>query len=264
MSCSFLSRGKKLPGYLFWLLFTLLVFSSLIKLGLWQSQRAAEKELRLARIAQYQLQQHQPLAQVLALKQQALDINDMPVLLEGQFQPDALFFLDNQLDNGRLGYRAYQVLLEQASQQGAAALLVNLGWVPGSLDRRQLPDIKPLSGHYRLKGNIRKLDPGVMLAEQVLPSRQLASHEWPLRIQQIDPEKFSPLIGQNLLPFVVYLDKNEAIGYKKNWQAVVMPPQKHRAYAFQWFSLATAFLVLMIAASRHYHRQNKNNELQGN
>ncbi|WDE11662.1 SURF1 family protein [Thalassomonas haliotis] len=243
---------KKAPGYFLWLLFTLLVFSSLIKLGVWQSQRAEEKEQRLTRISQYQLQDARSLNQVLALGQQGLDINDMPVLLDGQFEENALFFLDNQIDNGRLGYRVYQVFLS-----GQAALLVNLGWVPGSVDRRLLPRIKPISGAYSLKGNVRKLEPGVMLMEQQLPSRLLPKDEWPLRVQQIEPEKFSPLIAHQLLPFVVYLDKNEAIGYKKNWQAVVMPPQKHRAYAFQWFSLAVAFLVLMVWASLHHNKQSK-------
>ncbi|WDD98922.1 SURF1 family protein [Thalassomonas actiniarum] len=246
---------QKAPGYLLWLLFTLLVFSSLIKLGVWQSQRAEEKEQRLTRISQYQLEDARPLTQVLALEQQGLDINDMPVLLEGQFAPNALFFLDNQIDNGRLGYRVFQVFLS-----GQAALLVNLGWVPGSLDRQLLPRIQPISGSYSLKGNVRKLEAGVMLMEQQLPPRLLAANEWPLRVQQIEPEKFSPLIARQLLPFVVYLDKNEAIGYKKNWQAVVMPPQKHRAYAFQWFSLACAFLGLMVWASLHHHRQSKNNK----
>ncbi|WP_281559243.1 SURF1 family protein [Thalassomonas sp. RHCl1] len=243
------------PGHLLWLLFTLLVFSSLIKLGVWQSQRAEEKEQRLTRISQYQMQDARPLTQVLSLEQQGLDINDMPVLLEGQFAPNALFFLDNQMDNGRLGYRVYQVFLS-----GQAAVLVNLGWVPGSLDRQLLPQIQPVSGLFTLKGNVRKLESGVMLMEQQLPPRLLAADEWPLRVQQIEPEKFSPLIAHQLLPFAVYLDKNEAIGYKKNWQAVVMSPQKHRGYAFQWFSLAFAFLVLMVWASLHHNKQSKNNK----
>ncbi|WDE05592.1 SURF1 family protein [Thalassomonas viridans] len=253
------SLHKKSPVFWFWLLFTLLVFSSLIKLGLWQSQRAEEKDQRLARISEYKLQQARPLTRVLALEQQGLDINDMPVSLQGKFAENVLFFLDNQLDRGRPGYRVYQVL-----QLERDAVLVNLGWVPGSVNRSLLPQIAPVTGAHNLRGNIRKLEPGVMLKQQDLPPGPLAANAWPLRVQQIEPEKFSPLIARRLLPFVVYLDKNEALGYKKNWQAVVMPPEKHRAYAFQWFSLATAFLVLMIWASRHHNKQSQvNNKVQG-
>ena len=71
---------------------------------------------------------------------------------------------------------------------------------------------------------------------------------WPLRVQQIELDKFSLIINRTLLPFVVYVDKNAAIGFEKNWQPIVMPPEKHRAYAFQWFSLAIAWMLLMLWA----------------
>ena len=69
--------------------------------------------------------------------------------------------------------------------------------------------------------------------------------QWPLRVQQVELDKFSAVIEQELLPFIVYVSKNESIGFKKNWQPIVMPPEKHRGYAFQWFSLAAAWLLLM-------------------
>jgi cytochrome oxidase assembly protein ShyY1 len=59
------------------------------------------------------------------------------------------------------------------------------------------------------------------------------------------------------LPFVVYLDKTESVGYEKNWQPIVMPPEKHRAYAFQWFSLALAWILLMIWASIKFSRNSE-------
>ena len=92
-----------------------------------------------------------------------------------------------------------------------------------------------------------------------LQAQNLANPSWPLRVQQIELDKFSPLITKKLLPFVVYLDKTEAIGYKKNWQAIVMPPEKHRAYAFQWFSLALAWISLMIWAAIKMSKNQNNN-----
>ena len=87
---------------------------------------------------------------------------------------------------------------------------------------------------------------------------------WPLRVQQIELEKFSKLIGIQLLPFVIYLDTNEALGYEKNWQPIVMPPEKHRAYAFQWLALSIAWLILMISVSGVVSRNtnNKNKKVQ--
>jgi len=228
-----------------WLIFSLLVFSGLVKLGLWQNDRAIQKEHRLATIEQLSKIQALSLSQVLA--EQKNEINDLPILLEGEFIDKVIFLLDNQANKGRLGYRVYQVF--KVDEQ---AVLINLGWVAGSINRQELPDVKAINGTYKLSGHVRKIEKGIMLMEQ-----QLDKNNWPLRVQQIELDKFSTLISRELLPFVVYLDKTESVGYEKNWQPIVMPPEKHRAYAFQWFSLAIAWVSLMVWASIKFGKNNK-------
>jgi cytochrome oxidase assembly protein ShyY1 len=188
-----------------WLIFTLLVFSGLVKLGLWQSDRALQKEQRLATIEQLSQVQALSLAQVLA--QQKNEINDLPILLEGEFDDEVLFLLDNQANKGRLGYRVYQVFTVNEK-----SILINLGWVQGSINRQELPDIKAITGKFQLTGHVRKIEKGIMLMEQ-----EFNKNSWPLRVQQIELDKFSTLISRQLLPFVVYLDKTESVGYEKNW-----------------------------------------------
>ncbi|MBA6231096.1 MULTISPECIES: SURF1 family protein [unclassified Colwellia] len=219
-----------------WLIFTLLVFSGLVKLGLWQSDRALQKEQRIETITQLSQTQALSLSQVLSEKN---EINDLPITMFGEFDNNTIFLLDNQTNKGQLGYRVYQVF--KSDEQ---AVLVNLGWVVGSINRQEIPDVQAIIGKYQLSGHVRKIEQGIMLMEQVL-----VKGKWPLRVQQIELDKFSTLISRQLLPFVVYLDKTESVGYEKNWQPIVMPPEKHRAYAFQWFSLAIAWLLLMIWAS---------------
>ncbi|MGB1200800.1 MAG: SURF1 family protein [Cognaticolwellia aestuarii] len=230
-------------------LFTMLVFSLLIKLGFWQSDRALEKEQRQQRISELSQQQALTLTQVLALRDLPDGINDLPIELDGVFVEDKVFLLDNQPDEGRLGYRVYQVMTTNDY-----AVLVNLGWVQGSIDRNVLPAVAAMTGQHLITGHVREVEVGMQLQAQ-----NLANPSWPLRVQQIELDKFSPLITKKLLPFVVYLDKTEAIGYKKNWQAIVMPPEKHRAYAFQWFSLALAWISLMIWAAIKMSKNQNNN-----
>ena len=43
----------------------------------------------------------------------------------------------------------------------------------------------------------------------------------------------------------------------RNWQPVVMPPEKHMAYAVQWFLLGVAALVIFIIAQRNKLKRNK-------
>ena len=226
-------------------LFTMLVFGLLIKLGFWQTARALEKEQRQQRISELSEREALSLSQVLALKDLKDGINDLPIQLQGDFVEGFVFLLDNQPDKSRLGYRVYQVI-----ESNGNAVLVNLGWVPGSIDRNVLPDVTPVSGQHTIIGHVREVEVGIQLQEQVF-----AEPTWPLRVQQIELDKFSQLISKKLLPFVVYLDKNDPVGFKKNWQPIVMPPEKHRAYAFQWFSLAVAWLSLMVWAAIKMNRK---------
>jgi cytochrome oxidase assembly protein ShyY1 len=234
-----------------WLIFTLLVFASLVKLGLWQSDRALEKEQRLVRIELFKQQKKVSLSSIVHLYKETLylhkdagsnlnkkvaeEINDFPVALYGYFLEDVVFLLDNQVNSGQLGYQVLQVVIIDHY-----AVLVNLGWVLGSIDRNILPDVTAITGRYKLPGHLRMVEKGILLMEQ-----EFEKEQWPLRVQQIELDKFSTLIDRQLLPFVVYLDTNSKVGYKKNWQPIVMPPEKHRGYAFQWFSLALAWLLLM-------------------
>jgi len=227
-----------------WLIFTLLVFSGLVKLGFWQNDRALQKEQRIETIAQLSQTQALSLEKVLS---ETNEINDLPITMNGEFDNEILFLLDNQTNKGQLGYRVYQVF-----NSGEHDVLVNLGWILGSISRQEMPNVQTITGKYQLSGHVRKIEKGIMLMEQVLVKK-----EWPLRVQQIEIDKFSTLISRQLLPFVVYLDKTESVGYEKNWQPIVMPPEKHRAYAFQWFSLALAWILLMIFASIKFSRNSE-------
>lgn len=220
-------------------IFTMLVFSSLIKLGFWQIERALEKEQRQERIQALSQRDALSLAQVKALEGLQDGINDLPIKLTGYFDAEKVFLLDNQPNKGRLGYRLYQII-----ESNGDTILVNLGWVQGSIDRNVLPEITPVTGQHTISGHIREIEVGIQLQAQ-----NLTDATWPLRVQQIELDKFSALINKKLLPFVVYLDTKETLGYKKNWQPIVMPPEKHRGYAFQWFSLALAWISLMIWAA---------------
>lgn len=244
-----------------WLTFTVSVFWCLIKLSFWQYDRGFEKEQRTLRIEQ--LNQRSPLTlnEVVQLSnaQQFTGeegVNDFPVTITGQFN-NKIFLLDNQVEKSVLGYRVLQVV-----ETDRYSALVNLGWVKGSIDRAILPDVSPLEGQYQFKGHVRIIEQGIMLTEQ-----NFSQPSWPLRIQQIEINKLEALIDKPLLPFVIYVDEGQSLGYEKNWNPIVMPAEKHFAYAFQWASLALAWLILMITlriktyASFSQKKNNSTNEL---
>ena len=234
-----------------WLIFTLLVFALLIKLAWWQNSRADEKQQRLVRIVQLSDQQaftlDQVVTQLLSKGKREL-INDLPIAIKATFDSDKVFLLDNQSYKNQLGYRVFQL-----AYQGKYAFLVNLGWVKGFIAREKLPEIPHLIGEQKFLGHVRIPEQGILLQAQ-----NFTQPQWPLRVQQIELDKFAMLLKKNLLPFVVYADKEATIGFIKDWQPIVMPPEKHQAYAVQWLLLAIAWLVLMVSALIKSSNNNNN------
>ena len=102
MNCASLKYQLQQLNWLI-VIFTLLVFLLLIKLGFWQVDRALEKEQRQERISELSQRQALSLEQVLALNGMQDGINDLPIQLSGIFNGDKVFLLDNQPNKGRLG-----------------------------------------------------------------------------------------------------------------------------------------------------------------
>ncbi|MFT7185149.1 MAG: surfeit locus 1 family protein [Pseudohongiellaceae bacterium] len=220
---------------------SLLVFLLLIKLAVWQLDRAAQKDTRLEKMASYQQQDAMSLGFIMQLKANQEELNDLPIHLSGSFNNQQRFLLDNQVHQGRLGYRVVQLFDDKGS---GLTVLVNLGWIQGSIDRTFIPQFKAIEGQVAFRGNVRVLEPAIILEDQIL-----SNEHWPQRIQSIELDQISELLEQPLLPFIVYVDNKEELGYLKDWVPIVMPPEKHLGYAFQWFSLAIAWLLLMCYAA---------------
>jgi cytochrome oxidase assembly protein ShyY1 len=258
----YIDKQKEILKNILWIGFTLVVFSILIKLSIWQYHRGFDKEQRTEKILQLNQQAPLTLDEVITLSAQHQfndkdSINDFPVKITGNFDGDKIFLLDNQVEQGSLGYRVLQIL-----NTSDYSVLVNLGWVQGSINRDVLPDTIDIEGQHTFNGHVRIIEKGIVLTEQ-----DFSTYSWPLRVQQIEIEKFSTLAKVTLLPFVIYLDKNESLGYKKNWHPIVMPAEKHFGYAFQWAALAIAWLILMIClrfknSSKHQQKTCLLNEPQ--
>jgi len=209
------------------LVITLGVFSGLVKLAHWQWSRAEQKEARLARLTE---RAEHPLELDELLRREDAPI-DYRAQIEGRFDNRHGLLLDNRTWQGQVGY---QLLLPLQSDHGW--LLVNLGWLPAPRYRDQLPGFTPIAGTQRITGRLARFDSGVTLAETPPEAG------WPKRIQVLEQPPLERALQRPLLPFVLLLDESEPLGYPRHWQAMVIPPERHRAYALQWLGLALVWL----------------------
>jgi surfeit locus 1 family protein len=66
-------------------------------------------------------------------------------------------------------------------------------------------------------------------------------------IEQIDIKLLGQLLQKDMFPFIIRLNKAEPDGFVREWAIVSMPPEKHMAYALQWFAMALVLFIIVIA-----------------
>lgn len=218
-------------------LVTFLAVVIMFALGFWQLQRGAEKTQRLANIQQAAESNKLSLHQAISLGEQALD---MTVSMEGVVDTQHYFLLDNKIQQGRVGY---EVLVVADTSEGN--VLVNFGWLAAPALRSELPAVSLPTVPTKLQGMLAIPKQNSLITETAAYDRQ-----WPKILQQADLAIIAEHYAQPLLPFVILLDEELDSAYIRNWQPVVMPPEKHLAYAIQWFLLGAAALIIFILAQR--------------
>ncbi len=247
----------------FWIAVVLTVVSvgALIKLGLWQLDRGNDKlryEQQLTERAQLS---PQPLDVVISeLREQGLSGQESlnPQTLSG-LKADVdlvntsglMFLLDNQINQGTVGYVIYMLgevrfKDENESLVAEKQLLIDLGFVAASNDRRELPQL----GNITLPINMS----GRLYTRSVNPlSHELGlENTTPKRIQNINITALSEYTGQAVLPFVFQPQSLESWPYELLWRPTAMKSEKHFGYSFQWFVMAVVLLFLMLLIGYRY------------
>lgn len=222
-----------------------------VRLGLWQSQRAVEKQAMLDASAQV-LARRAPVSLAQAANRERTHDYDWAVGA-GRFADRGPLWLDNQQRDGRAGVHAYRVFLPEGAAQ---PILVDLGWLPLP-PTRAMPAIALPKGRIEVRGLlVPPPSSGLALGSGI--ARE--GDGWVLT--RIDMDVVSRTLGLRvpLAPRVLRLDPALPLGYERDLQllANTLPPERHRGYALQWFALAIAVLatalILTFRKARHEPR----------
>lgn len=226
----------------FAVLLTLAGVAIFVRLGIWQLDRAAYKEQLLTRFAHATDAPLVPFAQVAG---QAPRYRYTHVAVHGRFLPDRSYMWDDQTIGEQVGVDVY---VPFAVAGHARLLLVNLGFLAHGGMRDVPPHMPPLpAGVVTLHGLYAPMPPpGLKLGGDQLP----AQHAYPKLATYLDLGNISRDLGRPLDPGVLLLDPAPQSGYLREWTPTFMPPARHQAYAFQWFSFALAAVVIFLAIHR--------------
>lgn len=211
---------------------TLILLPILILLGFWQWHRAEYKQQLLDH---YTNQQGQP---PLTLDQAVKDpegFRYFPLSIHGHYIVDKQFLQDNQFHEHQVGYYVLTPFITDSKQ----ILLVNRGWVSKQVPHTQLQlSTKPVT----LGGRISAAPTRTFH----LGDNFIGKTTWPKVMQVIKIDELSNALGEPLQPIILLLDPDQADGFVRDWQPQGLPPEKHRAYALQWFAFATLLMVIFL------------------
>lgn len=211
-----------------------------LALGFWQLDRADQKRRLAATFAE------RAGGEVITLGSWIDDVDSWRfrrVRVDGVFDGSHQYFLDNQVHNGIPGY---QVVTPFVLDGEGPVVLVDRGWVPQGTDRSRLPSIDLASSYRSLHAMVNHFpQPGMKIG----PADD-GSAGWPRLIQYFDMSALEQQLNASVLPVLLLLDPGEADGFVREWAPAAprIGPERHEAYAVQWFALAVAFLILYLFA----------------
>lgn len=220
-----------------------MVIALTVSLGNWQMRRAAEK-VALQRLHD-QAAQRAPVD--LAAAGAAVQAGAR-VTLTGRFLSDKFVLIDNRTYHGVAGFH---VLMPMQLSRGGRTVLVLRGWIAGDpADRLRLPTIPSPPGEISIQGYFEPdLPQPLLLGKEAEPGP--ADHLW----ESVSFAKFRRWSGLNVAQGVVRQTSAADDGLVRDWTPSGPTAATHYGYAFQWYAMALATVLLWLWYGRPGRRQ---------
>lgn len=223
----------------------------MLRLAVWQLDRAQQRQ---AAIEQITVNSQRPISwDELLLSSGNLSIRGeldgepkhawlqfRPLTLEGQYLAEHSILIENQVYQGKGGYR----LLTPFQPQGSDRLImVSRGWLPMGETRQALPSFNTPNEAVTVQGQLVLPFAKPPLWKEGHPVNE--GSVW----QYLPIDQYAKQIGASVLPLMLELAPQKAgsDGLVTQWKTVdVSWVNKHKAYALQWFAMALVFFVLCL------------------
>lgn len=206
-----------------------------IQLGNWQLSRAEEKESRQERL---DLLSREPAVAVPGIPVRIEDFQYRQVEARGEYVPEHTIYLDNKIFQGMAGY---QVITPLRIGKSSMHVLVNRGWAPANRDRNKLPEVTAPNGEMIVSGLATKATQKTL----ELSGEVVSGKVW----ENLDLERYRRATGLMLQPVMILQKDDVKDGLVRQWVRPDSGAAKNLGYAFQWFAMALAVLIIYLVLS---------------
>ena len=217
------NKGLAAFSCIFIIIFTLL--------GFWQIERGL---LKTELINEFNLEQTQPHNKI-SNSSKAWS----RVFIEGLYDPTQQTLIDNQINNGKVGYKIYTPFYYGDDQ----AIFVDRGWIPQGKTRNDLPNLDFNANKIIITGSLIKPE------KEFLAGDELLTDKWPMVSQTKSPEIIETAYKDKFFDKVLILEAGSKL---MNEYIAIIPfsinPAKHFGYALQWFTMSIVLAGMFIYA----------------
>lgn len=161
-----------------------------------------------------------------------------PITAKGYYVNKLTMLVQNKFYKDQIGF---EVLTPMRIASEKKLLLVDRGWIK-ALDNRLAPTIDKVTNEQHIKGYIKLLNE----YQFTLGENILNSSSFPIIMQKIDINEISHITKQFFYPFIVRLDATQTNGFIRDWNIISVLPQRHMAYAVQWFIMAITLVIAFL------------------
>ena len=211
------------------------VIAIMLQLGNWQLSRAQEKESRQERL---DLLSQQPAIALSAAPVKLEDFQYRRVEARGVYVPMHTIYLDNKIYRGIPGYHIITPLRIGTSSMH---VLVNRGWAVADRDRSKLPQIATPDGPVTVSG----VATAAVQKTLELSKEMVSGQVW----ENLDLERYRSNSGLTLQPVMILQQDDVEDGLVRQWARPDSGAVRNLGYAFQWFAMALAVLIIYLVLS---------------
>ncbi len=207
----------------------------MLMLGNWQLSRAQEKEMRQQRLDRLS---QQPVISLPTTPIRLEDYQFRQIEVRGTYVPAHTIYLDNKIHRGVAGY---QIITPVKLGASSMHVLINRGWVAAGRDRNQLPNVPTPSGEVIVSGIANS--PTQRILE--LSAETVSGRVW----ENLHLDRYREATGLTLQTLVILQQDDVKDGLIRQWSRPDSGAARNLGYAFQWFSMALAVLILYLVLS---------------
>ncbi len=202
-----------------------------VSLGVWQLDRAAEKNRRQALFEND--------AAFTLVKGDSPVTEFQRIETRGYYLDERQVLIDNIIVDGRIGYYAIIAFRYTADKP---LLIVNRGWFPRPAANEPAPALGTGDDSRTVRGRAGHLPRVAIRSGEAFEG----TGDWPKTANYPTLDDLSAELGDELLPFILLLHPTADDGFVRRWQPRDSGPMVHYGYAFQWFAMATAALGILL------------------